>query len=175
MKKKESRIPTSNYFKLALIMILTIAGVIAFRNFYLNGKYYEESEPLIREYVLTEVKEKQELDNYVRENLGAIIYICEANNPKCREFEKEFGPLIRKKQLESRITYLNITDIEDKQDFIKKFNESYNTKVLGYPSIVLFEDGKVKDILSVESDKKLSISEVKQFLKDNNISSDEYD
>ena len=174
MKKKESRIPISNYIKLFLIIILTLVGVLVFRNVYMKDKLYEESTPLIRSYVRSEIN-SNEIYNYVRENGELIIYMCTSKNDSCRNFEKEFGPFIKEKNLEGEVTYLNLTETKKKSSFIKEFNKFYDTDILGYPSIVLFEEGKVKDILTVKTDKELNMDKVKEFFNKNGISPNYYD
>ena len=174
MKKKVSRIPIANYIKLILIMVITLVAVFLLRNVYLRDKLYEESTPLIRNYILSEVN-SNEIYNYVRENDEPIIYICTSNNKTCRDFEKEFGPYLKDNGLERKITYLNLNNLKKKSSFIKEFNKFYDTKVLGYPSIILFEEGKVKDILTVKVDNELSFDKVKEFWNKNSISSTDYD
>ena len=171
MKSKKSYIPISNYVKLVLIIIVALLGIFIFRNVYLKNKLYEENIPLIRNYVISEIN-TNEIYNYVRENAEPIIYICTASNTNCREFEKEFGPIIKARELESRITYLNISDVKKKSAFIKEFNKFYDVKLLGYPSIVIFEEGKVKDILTVKTDNSLDIKLVTEFLDKNSVSLD---
>lgn len=174
MKSKKSYIPISNYVKLALIMIITLVGVLVFRNAYLNNKLYEENIPLIRNYVISEIN-ANEIYNFVRENAEPIIYICTSSNTNCREFEKEFGPIIKSRGLENKITYLNISDVKKKSTFIKEFNKFYDVKLLGYPSIVIFEEGKVKDILTVKTNDSLDIKLVIDFFDKNSVSLDYYD
>lgn len=174
MEKKESRIPIGNYVKLTLIIVVTLLGVFLFQNLYIRDKLVEENTPLIRDYLRSEVN-SNEIYNYIRENENSIIYICTANNKSCRDFEKEFGPYVKANELENRITYLNITDTKKKSAFIKEFNKFYDTNLLGYPSIIIYEDGKVKDMLTVKTDKSLEIDLVKEFFKKNNVSSSYYD
>ncbi len=174
MRGKKSYIPVSNYVKLVLIMVITLVGVFIFRNVYLNNKLYEENIPLIRDYVISEIN-ANEIYNYVRENAEPIIYICTSSNTNCREFEKEFGPIIKKRGLGDRITYLNISDVKKKSTFIKEFNKFYDVKLLGYPSLVIFEEGKVKDILTVKTNNSLDIKTVVEFFEKNSVSLDYYD
>lgn len=41
--------------------------------------------------------------------------------------------------------------------------------LLGYPSIIIFEEGKVKAILTVKTGKSLSIDDVEKFLDSNKV------
>ena len=174
MKNKTSRIPIANYIQLFIIIAVTLVGVFIFRNVYLKDRLYEESTPLIRNYIISEIN-SNEIYNYVRENGELIIYVCTSDNKTCRDFEKEFGPYLKDKGLERKITYLNLKSLKKKSSFIKEFNKFYDTKLLGYPSIIIFEEGKVKDILTVKADSELSFEKLKDFFKKNSISSGEYD
>ena len=69
--------------------------------------------------------------------------MCTPNENSCRTLEKEFGLLIKEKSLENSITYLNIGNEKKKASFLKDFNKFYNTKALGYPSLIYFYEGKV--------------------------------
>ena len=70
---------------------------------------------------------------------------------------------------------MGLDRLQKKNTFIKEFNKFYDTKVLGYPSFIIFEDGKVKDILTVKVDDKLRLTEVIKFLDSNDITVDNYD
>ena len=140
----------------------------------MGNKLYEENIPLIRNYVTSEIN-ANEIYNYVRENADPIIYICTSSNTNCREFEKEFGPMVKNRGLEDKITYLNISDVKKKSTFIKEFNKFYDVKLLGYPSLVIFEEGKVKDILTVKTNNSLNIKTVMEFFEKNSVSLDYYD
>lgn len=168
------KIPVSNYIKLGIIVVLTLTAVLLLRNIFIQNKLFEETTPVIRDYIVSEIN-STEIYNYIRENENSIIYVCAASEKNCREFEKEFGPLIEEKELKNDITYLNIGSEKKKTAFIKEFSKFYNTKLLGYPSLVLFKDGKVQDILTVKTDKKLELDKVKEFLTRNNITSGYYD
>ena len=173
MVAKKKRIPVYNYVVLALLIILTVGGALFFRMTYLGSVSYKKDTPVIRDYVLSEIS-TLEVYNYVRENENTILYLCTARAERCRSLEEEFGPFIDKNELGSTITYLNMSNENHKKTFIKEFNKFYDTKILGYPSLVIFEDGKVKDILTTD-DSELSLNEIKEFFKKNNISSDFYD
>ena len=105
------------------------------------------------------------------DNPSAIIYMCTANDDVCRNFEKDFKKLLRKKDYRNQIIYLNLTDI-DQDVFVNDFNARYHYKnklTTNYPAFVLFEDGEVKSILQGKENKTLKISKVKQFLELNEI------
>lgn len=170
MKKKSSndKIPVVNYFKLAVVIIITVLLTFLLRNWYISGRNYELNIPIITETLINQIN-TDEVYNYVRENENAILYVGVVSDENCRNFEKEFNSVIQKRGLEDIITYLNITKANNKKKFISEFNKFYDTKLLGYPSIIIFEEGKVKAILTVKTGKSLSIDNVEKFLDSNKV------
>ena len=174
MKKKEEKIPFSNYVTLFFIVVATIVGVFILRNVYINNINYEKEIPIIRDVVISEIN-SNEIYNYIRENGNALIYIGVADNDNCRKLEEELKKIIEKHSLEDTITYLNLSGEKKRETFIKDFNKFYSTKVLGIPSFVVFKDGKVSDILTVKTGSSLSIKEVTKFFEKNDIMVGLYD
>lgn len=171
MKKKDNKVPFSNYVKLVLIVLATVFIVMLFRNWYVSGRDYELNIPIIKETLISEIN-TTEVYNYVRENENTILYIGVVNNEECRNFEKEFNEVIRRRTLEDTITYLNISKEKNKSKFIKELNKFYGTDLKGYPSIIIFEEGEVKATISVKTGKSLNINDVEKFLNDNNVVSE---
>ena len=174
MKKKKSNIPFSNYIKLFLIVLVTITGAIIIRNIYVQQENYEKNIPIIRNVLINEIN-GDEIYNYIRENESTVLYIGVSDNKECRSLEEELKQVIIDRNLQDKITYLNITDERKKSSFINDFNKFYGVKVLGYPSFVLFEEGDVKEVLTVKTGNNLSVNEVINFLNRNNITSNDYD
>lgn len=171
MKKQKSskkKVPFSNYLILALVVFATVFIAFLFRNWYISGRDYELNIPIIKETLISEIN-ADEVYNYVRENENAILYMGVVSNEACRNFEKEFNEIIRNRSLEDTITYLNITKTNNKKKFINEFNKFYDTNLLGYPSIVIFEEGEVKATLTVKTGKKLDIEDAVKFLDDNDV------
>jgi len=154
------------YIKLFFLFASTIGLCILFRNWYLNGMNYELSTPIIGETLIQEVN-GSEIYTYIRENENAVIYIGVPSDKDCRNFEMDFNKIIVDQQLENSITYLNLTKEKKVKTFIKEFNKFYDTNLLWYPSIVIFEDGKVKDLLTTKDDKVITKEQVLEFLKNN--------
>ena len=174
VKKDITKIPASNYVKLGLIIIVTLVACFALRNTYLSNQEYENGIPIIRSVLTSEIN-SSEVYHYVRENNDAIIYIGVANNSSCRKLEEELKDTILDRNLENVITYLNLTNTKNKSSFIKEFNKFYDVKLLGYPSFVFIQNGKVVDYITVKEDKNMSVDRVINFLERNNISSELYD
>ena len=168
MKKQKKNIPVNNYIKLGIIVVVTIFAVVVLRNWYVGKTNYELNIPIIKDTLVNEIN-TDEVYNYIRENENAILYIGVVSNKNCRSFEEEFNRVVVDKNLQYEITYLNISNTKNKSKFIKEFNKFYDTDILRYPSIVVFEEGSVKDIITVKTGKKLNIKDVIKFIDSNSI------
>ena len=164
---KTKKIPFSNYIKLLLLIIITVVGVFVCRNIYLSNEDYNNNIPIIRDYLVREINNK-EVYNYVREDNDAIIYMGVASSKTCRDYENVFKNIITKYHLEEDITYLNLSDSKNIGSFIKDFNKFYNSNLKDYPSLIIFKEGKVVDILTIEDNDKMNDKTI-NFLLDNEI------
>lgn len=168
-KENETKNIFHNYIILAFVCLVCIGFTLYLCEIYKVNDEEKKKTPVI-DGILLEIY-KDDLDHYVMDNPSAIIYMCTANDDVCRNFEKDFKKLLRKKDYRNQIIYLNLTDI-DQDVFVNDFNGRYHYKnklTTNYPAFVLFEDGEVKSILQEKNNKTLKISKVKQFLELNEI------
>lgn len=166
--KEEKRITIKSYLILAVIFLFTIGITLYFCKCYYVYRDSIKEIPVIRG-VLSEII-SDELEHYVKENQNCTVYMCTASDEKCRSFEESFIKLIKKKNLQEKIVYLNLSNI-DQEKFIKSFNNKYKYKVeltTNYPAIVTFEDATVSSILQ-ETDGELTVVRAKQFIELNKI------
>ncbi len=171
MAKTDKKIPKKNYVILLVMCLLTFLLAYYIYRWYVVYSDYQNNIPVIKDS-LVEITE-EEMEHYISDNPTATIYVCTASDINCRNFEKNFKKLIEQKSLKEFIAYVNISDIDD-QDFIDRFNSNhpYKKSALGkYPAIIYFEDGEISDILQSNDEEKISISDVKQFIKRNKIGS----
>lgn len=168
---KSRSIPKKNYIILFLIMLATFLIVYYLYRWYTVYLEYQNDIPIIRETLL-EVSE-EEMHHYIQESGTAVVYLCTADDVDCRNFEKKFVKLINKKSLKDDIIYVNLTDI-DKNQFLDNFNNKYTSKkkLKNYPSLIAFEYGTISDILQEGKD-KLTVRDVEQFIKRNEIGNTE--
>lgn len=172
MKKTDDnirKVPIKNYVILIVLFTFTIVLILYLCNLYQVYDEHQKETPIIRD-ILSEIT-SDELDHYVMENPTTIIYMCTAENPICRNYEKDFKKLIQKENLQENIVYLNLSNV-DQNDFITNFNTKYPYKVLlssEYPALVILEDGKVSQLLQGSSEERLTITKTKQFIDINKI------
>lgn len=168
MKVSQKKVAFKNYIILVVLFLITIALTLYFSKCYYVYHDSIKEIPVIRG-TLSEIS-SEELDHYILENPNCNIYMCTASDPKCRTFEESFIKLIKKKNLQDDIVYLNLSDV-NQEEFIKKINEKYPYKIeltTNYPAIIMFEDNRVSNLLQ-ENNKELTIVKTKQFIELNKI------
>lgn len=168
-KEKEIKpIKTKNYIVLILIIVGTIITSFYILSWY---KQYHDSKlniPIISS-VLSEVK-YNELDNILKERSFLIVYTCTSSEAKCRNFEVKFNDYIVETDLADDIVYLNLGYDQDQNGTINKLYRKYKhqdliKRVNAYPTIFIFSEGKIIDLLSPNNDNSVSIQNVKEFLE----------
>lgn len=152
MAKETRAVPKKNYIILTIIIVLTIMLTYYF---YMWINAYNENKinkPILDKYM--EVINYNELDNYIIENPNSIIYVSVLEDEKIRNFEKKLKNVLKNKELDSVILYLDITDdIKDKnvkKDMIDKFSIN-SISIEDVPCVLVIKDGKLNSIYSVAS------------------------
>ena len=170
VKPELREIPGSNYVKLSVIFIITIAVVLCVYIAFQSHVNFIKSIPVIRGNV-SEIIEK-DLDTYFNENDDFLLYIGVADDENCRQFEEDFVPMLKKKNL-TNVVYLNITDVKNKVQFFDDFNNKYSNyiKVSNYPSFLIIEDKKIVDLVE-KGDNYLKVTDVDQLLEEYEIIGD---
>lgn len=164
-KKKNEKLNIVGYVKVVILIAVTVFLVLFIRNIYLSNINYKLNIPVIRETLKLEIN-KGEIYNYVRDNPNAVIYVGVASDNNCRTFELDFNRIIKKEKLEEEIIYLNLDKKNGIKSFFKEFNKFYDTNLTKYPSIIIFQDGKVEDILKVPTGDNYSSTVIEEFLNE---------
>lgn len=160
--------PLKNYLILFAVICATIILTIYLCDCYRVYSEGQKEIPIIRGTIFEITS--AEIDHYIKENPSGTIYVCTSSNQNCRNFEPDFIKLIKKKDLQDEIVYLNLSNI-DQETFLTEFNQKYKYKYAlteNYPAIITYEDSKITNILQ-EKDGKLSINTAKQFIELNKI------
>ena len=157
-------VPVKNYFILGIILIISF---ILLYYLYMLSTLYNETKlnvAILDKYM--EVINYNELDDYLVDNGNAIIYVSVLEDNDIREFEKKFKNVVKNNELDNNVLYMDISeDIKDsviKKDMDNKYMFS-NAKMSNVPSIVVFENGKLKAIYSVK-DNDYDIERTKIFI-----------
>jgi len=151
-EKKDKNI-FKNYILLAVIFLICCGVTLYLCRLYTVYREYEREIPVIRDSLLEITYD--DLEHYVMDNPSSVIYMCTASDDKCRSYEKDFMEL---------------------DEFVNNFNSKYKSKrelTTNYPAFVIFEDGKVVEMLQGKKNAGLSISRTKNFLELNGVSEEE--
>lgn len=155
-----------NYFILFGIFVVTF--VICFYLFSWIKQYNEVKlgEPIIVN-TLKEIK-YDNLDNYLKENEVVAVYMCTTYESSCRIFEKKFSTFVKEQSLTDNILYFNLgyKSVENNllDNLYNKYkNEYLIKKITNYPTIVIFNNGKIIDFLTITSNSNMDI--VEEFLE----------
>lgn len=173
MKKDNLRvIPRKNYIILGIVIIVTLLFLYYF---YMWIDAYNETKlnrPILDKYL--EVINYNELEDYLIENQDTIIYVSVLENSKIRDFEKQFKTILKKKEIDKDILYMNITDDIKEKVVVKEMNEKYainSLSITDVPVIAVFEDGTLKSIYGIK-DNNYDIGRFKLFINNISFSSD---
>ena len=166
--KDEKKIPTKNYFVLAIIIIVTLIATLYVFSWFKQYNNTKVTTPIITE-TLREV-EYDNLTTVLQERDVLIMYTCTTNEKVCRSFENKFSSYVKKNNLTEDIIYLNLGYDSDENSLLQKVYDKYKSKDLvkkvhKYPTLLIFNEGKIVDVLSSNGKKELTIKHVKEFLE----------
>lgn len=166
---KKKQIPIKNYLILGAIIIVTLIFSI-----YLFAWFKQYNETKISTPIITKALREVDYNNLstvVKERDVLIVYMCTTSEDICRNFEKRFVSYIKSHNLTEEIIYLNLGYSKDENNSLDKVYNKYKSdtlvkKMYDYPTLVIFNQGKIVDILSSNKDSELTIEKVEDFLKD---------
>jgi thiol-disulfide isomerase/thioredoxin len=167
-KKEEKNIPAKNYFALAVIIIATLIATLYIFSWFKQYNNSKVTTPIITS-TLREV-EYDNLNTVLQERDVLIMYMCTTNEKTCRNFEKKFSSYIKKNNLTEDIIYLNLGYDSDEDELLEKVYDKYKSKDLvkkihKYPTLLIFNEGKIVDVLSSNGKKELTIKHIKEFFE----------
>lgn len=167
--KKEVRdIPPKNYLVLGIIVIVTLLACV-----YLFSWFRQYSDSKVNTPIITSTLREVEYNNLntvLRERDVLIMYMCTTDESVCRSFEKKFAKYIKENNLTEDIIYLNLGYDKDENNLLNKVYNEYKSntlvkKVYEYPTLMIFNDSKIVDVLSSNGKDKLTIDDVDKFLE----------
>lgn len=159
--KKEREIAFKNYIILALVLIITIIGVIYFFMWYSSKEKSKLELPILDDYIMP--INYNELNDYIIENKDAVIYTSVLNDVNIRLFENKFKNVIIKNNLNSSILYLDLTNEIKDNNVLLKMEKKYGTKV-DIPSVMVFRDGVLTDVYNIKED-NYNIKKLEKYLE----------
>ncbi len=159
--KKEREIAFKNYIILALVLIITIIGVIYIFMWYSSKEKSKLELPILDDYIMP--INYNELNDYIVENKDAVIYTSVLNDVNIRLFENKFKNVIIKNNLNSSILYLDLTNEIKDNNVLLKMEKKYGTKI-DIPSVMVFRDGVLTDVYNIKED-NYNIKKLEKYLE----------
>ena len=108
-----------------------------------------------------------ELEDYIKENKNAYVYVSVLENADIRNFEKEFKSTIIENSLKKEILYLDLTETYNSKDELNKVKKEYginDKNISNVPCILVFENGKLKEIYDIKEN-NYDIEKIELFLE----------
>ena len=129
---------TKRKILLAIICLLTLAILVVAIKINENRVNNELSVSKI-DSDLTEII-YDDISNYVAENPSAIIYVSDSSSDISRNFEKLFIPIVKKYNLENKIIYININNLDMEDPFYQVA-----------PEFILYKNTDVKEAVDLSN------------------------
>lgn len=163
MKKTELK----NYLILTIIILVTLIITFYILSWYKQYNDTKLKTPIISD-VLTEVS-YEDINTIKKERNFLLVYACYTAEDKCRNFENKFKSYVKENDLSDSMVYLKLgekyVNNSRLQDFyLKNKSADLSTSKLGYPTIMVFVDGKIVNVLRINKNEKITISMVEEFL-----------
>ncbi len=167
-KNQKKEIPTKNYFVLGIIVLITVLFFV-----YLFSWLEQYNDSKINTPIITSTLREVEYNNLntvLAERDMLIMYMCTTDESICRSFEKKFVSYIKENNLSEDIMYLNLGYDSDENNLLNKVYNKYKSpdlvkKIYEYPTLLIFNDSKIVDVLSSNGKTKLTIEDVDSFLE----------
>ena len=166
--KKEREIAFKNYIILALVLIITIIGVIYIFMWYSSKEKSKLELPILDDYIMP--INYNELNDYIIENKDAVIYTSVLNDVNIRLFENKFKNVIIKNNLNSSILYLDLTNEIKDNNVLLKMEKKYGTKI-EVPSLMVFKDGILIDVYNIKED-NYNVKKLEKYLEKEDVIND---
>lgn len=168
MEKEKLRIiPKKNYFILGIVLIISFILVYYFFMWTVAFNDTKTNIPILDKYM--DVINYNELDDFLIENGNAIIYVSVLDDNNTRNFEKKFKNVVENNELVNNVLYMDISEEINDNVIKNQMDSKYisgNAKMSDVPTIIVFENGKLRAIYNVKEN-EYDIERTKIFI--NNI------
>ena len=169
MQKKS--IPLKNYIIVVVIVVLFVLGSLYACSWYKTIKEYNLNKSVITDTV--NKIELETLESYIVDNSNFIMYLSDSSDESIKSFEKKFKRYIKNNSLNSEILYLDIKYYDNElivETLLNYKSENLkNLKNIPFPNLLIFENGKIEDILYLRKS-SINRKDVVDFIEKGNLS-----
>lgn len=149
--KNNKEVNDRNYYIVLVIAILTVAITLYIRSFIINYQNNIKNKSVFENNIQS-IK-INDLDYLIPETEEAIIYVSYTGNAEVTSMESKLYKRIKKRSLEEKVLYLDITDNLDANEYIVILKEKLpdiKDKINSSPLLIYIKDGKAVDAMSSE-------------------------
>ena len=151
IKKNSKEVSSRNYFLVIIVSVLTVALVLYVRTFIVNYKNNVISvSPFSGEVNELNINE---LEFAMAETSDALIYVSYVGDRDVYNMEKRLLKEIKKKSLNEKIIYINVTDYAENQEYLSILKAQFpdiQNQISGVPMLIYIENGVAKEAYSSE-------------------------
>lgn len=173
MAKKKSKKNNIN-FKKIFYFILGFLLIIFLIWYIISWKNVKQEEKLMNSYLITsntlsvEIKDLSETVQVLKESPSEyFVYISYTNDEKIFNFEKKLKKLIDNYNLKDEFYFVNVTNINDDENFYSEINDTFNTKLINnIPCILHFKNNELKKVI-YNKDLNKTYTNFENLLKEN--------
>lgn len=164
-KEEQKKEYIKNFCILLGICIFTILIALFIRNW-----YHSYNDVLNNNQVMSATIKKVndvELYNYLLENPDSLVYVTDLNS-KNKSFEKKLNNYLNDFALTDVIILFDISNKKDLKTFYEEFNNNYmyTVSLSEIPAFIVFQDGKVSEIISGDN---LTVDNISTAIKSNTL------
>ena len=150
--KNDKKITSRNYYMVLIVSIIVIVLTLYVRSFIINYQNNVNNTSIFKKNNIKSIT-INDLDYIIPETDEAIIYVRYTGDRKVTAMESKLYKEIKKKKLEEKIIYLNITDNLEGNEYtvlLKEKLKDVKEKINTPPMLIYIKDGKCIDAMSSE-------------------------
>lgn len=169
-KKRSTRyIPLKNYFITAFMIALAIFLIFYLFEWYKvkNIEKYGTSYLMESNTINLEIKNYEEIPNVLLEaSTDYFLFINYLNVKETYKLEKDLKKVIDKYNIQDIFYYMNVTELKDDTDYLKKLNTALNTnnKIKNVPVLLYFSNNELIEVINSGNNKMIQAADLERII-----------
>lgn len=150
--KNDKKITSRNYYMVLIVSIIAVVLTLYIRSFIINYQNNVNSTSIFEKNDIKSIT-LNDLDYIIPETNEAIIYVSYTGDKKISTMENKLYKEIKKKKLQEKVIYLNITNNLKGNEYsviLKEKLKAVKEKINTAPMLIYIKDGECIDAMSSE-------------------------